>query len=220
MTFTSFLKVFLYSSHAPFFEAVKPSSTLIRCNLSHGSISLAPSILWLAIPAATDLVCPPTFFFINQLSKILCLRSFTGEMFPHPTQIWFFSHLFPHSSPIRLLFHNMPPVHICQWFFAFCLQVFVETHLTQVGRICFSAFIHHYRRQLQTAENLFGALSVPASTRHFPTFLPLPGGAQVTPCSLFASSFPFWYIHKSCSFPADCKASFFVLSDSFISSMI
>ena len=54
---------------------------------------------------------------------LLCLRSFTGEMFPHPTQIWFFPHHFPPSSPIRLLFHNLPPLHFCQWFFSFCLQL-------------------------------------------------------------------------------------------------
>ena len=42
------------------------------------------------------------------------------------------------------------------------------------------------------------------------------GGAQaiassclsfLIPCSLFASSFSLWYIHKSCSFTAICKAS-------------
>ena len=60
-----------------------------------------------------------------------------------------------------------------------------------------------------------------ASTQsgHFVIFL---GGAQAitsscvcfpTPCSLFASSFSFWYIHKSCFFSAICKtSSVFVLS--------
>ena len=66
-------------------------------------------------------------------------------MFPHPTQIWFFSHHVPHSSPIRLLFHNLAPLHICQWFFSFCVQVYVETLLTQVSRTGFIAFIHHYQ---------------------------------------------------------------------------
>ena len=84
--------------------------------------------------------------FVGQLPKLLCLRSFTREMLPHPTQRWFFPHHFPHSSPIRLRFHNLPPLHICQWFFSFCLQLFVETLLTQVGRVCFIAFI--YRREL------------------------------------------------------------------------
>ena len=47
--FIFFLKVSLYSSHVPFFKAVKPFY----------SISLVPNILWLVIPAATDLVFLP-----------------------------------------------------------------------------------------------------------------------------------------------------------------
>ena len=61
-------------------------------------------------------------FFIDQLSKLLCLRSFAGEMLPHPMHVWFFSHHFPHSSPIRLLFHSLPPRHTCQWFFPFACE--------------------------------------------------------------------------------------------------
>ena len=34
---------------------------LIRCNPYHGSISLVPGTLWLAIPAAIDLVFMPAF---------------------------------------------------------------------------------------------------------------------------------------------------------------
>ena len=104
-------------------------------------------------------------FFVGQLPKLLCLRSFTGEMIPHPTQIWLFPHHVPHSSPVRLLFHHLPPLHIWQWFFSFCLQVFLETLLTQVGRVCFIAFIHHYRRQLPVAGGLFTALSVTTKQR-------------------------------------------------------
>ena len=59
--FIFFLKVSLYSSHVPLFEAVKPFSSLVHCNLCHGSIALPPRSLWLAIPAATDLVFLPAF---------------------------------------------------------------------------------------------------------------------------------------------------------------
>ena len=111
---------------------------------------------WRFLLPLTLYSCLP--FLVGQLSIFLCLRSFTGEMFPHPAQIWLFLHHSPHFSPIRLLFQNLPPLHSCQWFFSFCLQVFIETHLTQVGRVCFITFIEHYRRQLPIAENLFAAL--------------------------------------------------------------
>ena len=99
-------------------------------------------------------------FFVGQPSKPLDPASFLEKIFPHPTQMWFCPHRCPHSSSIRLLFHHLPPLHICQWFFSFCLQVFIETLLMQVGRMCFISFIHHCRRQLPIAEGLFVALFV------------------------------------------------------------
>ena len=41
-----------------------------------------------------------------------CLSCFVSSFAVVFSQILFFSHHFPHSSPMRLLFHNLPPLHI------------------------------------------------------------------------------------------------------------
>ena len=221
-------------------------------------------------------------------------------MLPHHHTDMVLPHHFPRSSTIRLLFHQLSPLHVCQRHFFFCLQVFVETLLTQVSRVCFITFIQHHRHQLPTAEGLFAlklrtlcfshimlcffgfhsnhfpfrtsdllslvehpssssrelcfyllvaafAIQVHESAiRHdndFGTSASLSGsrlhslstvfvasslvghsdlflGSFLAPCSLYASSFSFWYILKSCSFSANCEASsVFVCTNSFISSM-
>ena len=120
--------------------------------------------------------CP--LFFDSQLSKPLYSASFLEKVFPHPENIWFFSHHSPNPSTSRLFLHNLSPLPICHRFFSFCLQVFVETFLTQVGRICFNSFINHHRSQLPIAECLFAALIVTTVAEHLPrsvrkTSLPL-----------------------------------------------
>ena len=45
------------------------------------------------------------------------------------------------------------------------LQVFIETPLTQVGRVCFITFINHYRRPLPIIEGLFAPLFVTTKQR-------------------------------------------------------
>ena len=93
VAFRSFMRVFfLYfpSLHLPGRRSL--SSSFFPCKPCHGSISLAPSILWLAIPAATDLVFCLLFFF-SLLSK--------EEVFPNPTYTWFSSHHSPNPSTVR-----------------------------------------------------------------------------------------------------------------------
>ena len=54
------------------------SSSFFPCNPCHGSISLAPSILWLAIPAATDPVFLLAFLLRPALETfLLCFLSWT-----------------------------------------------------------------------------------------------------------------------------------------------
>ena len=119
-----FLKVSLSSSHAPFFKAVQPCT--IRVMEAFHLLQVFSG--WRFLLPLTLYSC--LLFFIGQLNFLAF--DLSQEKIPYPTQIWFFSHHFPHSSPIRLLFHNLPPLNICQWFFSFCLQVFVETHLTRL----------------------------------------------------------------------------------------
>ena len=87
------------------------------------------------------------------------------KVFPHHTYIWFFSHHSPNPSTVRPLFHHLPPLHIRQWFFFFCLQEVFETLLAQVGRVCFITFMNHHRSQLQVAERLLAALIVATKQR-------------------------------------------------------
>ena len=48
-------------------------------------------------------ILPNSHFFVSKLSKPLYSASFLEKVFPHPAQIWFFSHHLPHPSAIRPL---------------------------------------------------------------------------------------------------------------------
>ena len=111
--------VFLYfpSLHLPGRRSL--SSSFFPCKPCHGSISLAPSILWLAIPAATDLVFCLLFFF-SLLSK--------EEVFPNPTYTWFSSHHSPNPSTVRFSPQPVSTAHLSV-FFSLCLQRIVEALL-------------------------------------------------------------------------------------------
>ena len=74
----------------------------------------------------------------------------------------FIFHILP-----RYAFFSTSSLHctFVSGFFSFCLQVFIETLLTQVGRVCFITFIQHHRRQLPIAEGLVAALVVTTKQR-------------------------------------------------------
>ena len=98
------------------------------------------------------------FLPLTLYSCLLHSASFLEKVFPHPTQNTVLSPSF--STSLRDTPSIPPPVssaHLTA-FFSFCLQVFLETLLTQVGRICFISFINHHRRQLPIAEGLLAAL--------------------------------------------------------------
>ena len=100
-----------------------------------------------------------------------------------------FSTSFRDTPPFR------PPVSTAQltaFFSPFCLQVFVETLLTQVGRLCFISFIDQHRSQLPVAEGLLAALIVTTKqrllwnahrTRYETYFLHLPPDPHQLPLS-------------------------------------
>ena len=113
--------VFVFFPVSTFQGGENLSSSFFQCNLCHGSISLAPSILWLETRAPTDVVFLPVFFFeyethervqcdmsscllffFNHLSKPLYSVSFLEKLFPHPPYILV---LFPS-------FYNLSPLHI------------------------------------------------------------------------------------------------------------
>ena len=133
----------LFGCLQSYFSPQKRTTTLWSVSWQHFTCSKCS--LWRFLLPLTLYSC--LLFFVGQLPKLLCLRSFTGELFPHPTQIWLFPHHFPHASPKRLLFHSLPPLHICQWFFSFCLQVVVETF----SDTSWSKMLHRLHPPLQTS---------------------------------------------------------------------
>ena len=80
VAFTSVLKMLLYSSH-PLLRAIKPCFIILCVSQCHRSIPLAPSTLWLAIPAATDLEFLPAFLLQPALGTSL-LHLFLGKSIP------------------------------------------------------------------------------------------------------------------------------------------
>ena len=81
VAFTSTLKMPQYSSQSPLFRAVKPFFIIFPCSKCRHGVSRAPSILWLAIPAATDLVFLPAFLLQPALeTSLLCF--FLSENIP------------------------------------------------------------------------------------------------------------------------------------------
>ena len=128
------------------------------CSQCHGSTSLAPRILWLAIPAATDLVFPPAVFF-SLISEPLYSIFFSAKVFPHSSVRIV---LFPSFSKA---FHNslfflrkLIPLPICQCVFSFCLQRIVVTLLAKIGRVWFLTFLYHHRRKLPDPEGLLALI--------------------------------------------------------------
>ena len=99
VTFTSFPKVFFFyilpALHISGREC--PASSFCACNQCHCSISLAPSTLWLAIPAATDPIFLLAFLFQPPLETFLLLL-LLGKIFPHFSYVLFFSHHFSKAS--------------------------------------------------------------------------------------------------------------------------
>ena len=70
-------------------------------------VLLAPSILWLAILAATGLVFLPAVL-LQPVLKTYLLNLFLGENIPtFHVRIVFFSHHFPKPSAVRLLFREL-----------------------------------------------------------------------------------------------------------------
>ena len=117
------------------------------------------------------------------------------------------------NSVIFLLSHSLVFLRIPTGVTAFAIQV----HGSAFQRIRHGNDFRHFRfsdspsgSSLHSPSSNFLASS---QSGHFVIFL---GGAQaissscrsfLTPCSRFASSFSLWYIHKSCSLSAICKAS-------------
>ena len=66
-------KCILFSSTLHFSKRESPASSFCACNQCHCSISLAPSSLWLAIPAATDPVFLLAFLLQPHLETLLLL---------------------------------------------------------------------------------------------------------------------------------------------------
>ena len=78
-----------------------PAAPFCACNQCHGSISLAPSTLWLVIPAATDLVFCLSFLF-NLLFQTFLLLLFLGKNIPT------FLVCFVLFLPFSTAFHDAP----------------------------------------------------------------------------------------------------------------
>ena len=98
------LKVSSYSSHVSFFKAVGAF-----LHQRFVAICVMAAFHLLQVFSGWRLLLPLTLysrlpFLIGQLSKFLCLRSFTGQMFPHPAQIWLFPHHSPRSSSTNAFF--------------------------------------------------------------------------------------------------------------------
>ena len=81
LTFTSFLSVFNILPTLHLLGRESPASSFCACSQCHCSISLAPSTLWLTMPAATD----PVFLLAFLLQPTLAtfpLWFFLGKKIP------------------------------------------------------------------------------------------------------------------------------------------
>ena len=122
--------------------------------------------------------------FLLPLTLHSCLLLFIGQ-FSKP--LYFgrkYSHIPGTHGSFPIIFHIFPRyaflsttcLHctFCQLLFSLCLQVFVETPQTQVGRVCFIAFIKHNRRQLPVAQGFFRCTECHIETTALAEHLPRP----------------------------------------------
>ena len=102
-TYTSFLKVFMYSSHSPLLTRREShASSFCACNQCHCSILLAPNTLWLAVPAATDLVFLLTLLRQPRLETSFNL-ALSWQKYSHiPRTYCSFPTIFPQPFTMRL----------------------------------------------------------------------------------------------------------------------
>ena len=266
---TSFLKVFWYSSHGPFFQSVKPLFIIDSLqSVSWQHLTCSKYFLtdescchWPCIHVCFSSSASCRNFFAFDLSQDK--SSHIPRRYGSFSIIFYILHRYAFFSCLHCTFVSGSSSFACK-----CL---LKHFWPQVGRECFITFINHYRRQLPMAEGLFAALLVtakqgalterlPRSVRKSSLLLPQilysfllshslsasPSGPNLhspssiflassqpgqaisssflgflTLCSLFASSFSFWYIHESCSFAANCKASsVFLCSNSVICQLI
>ena len=154
---------------------------------------------------------------------------------------FFFSHIVlcsfgfhPNHFPFRTFNLLALVEHLSSSSRELCLYLLVAAFAIQVHESTF-----HRIRHDNDLRHLHFSLQAPASTRFLPPLSPLPSQAISTfflvmpkpfphpssvswhPAVFFASSFSFWYLHKSFSFLTISKASSVLLCPiSFISSMI
>ena len=161
-------KMPLYSSPSPLFRAAKPFFIIFPCSKCRHGVLLAPSTLWLTIPAATDVVILPVFLLQPCSRNLFTLSLSRQKCSSHSSYILFFSHHFPKPSTMRFLPRELSPLPICQWFSSFGLQRIVVAFLACSGRVRFLTFPYHHRRQLPEAEGVFATLIVTTKQRLLP----------------------------------------------------
>ena len=117
--------VFVFFPPSTFQKKGMPSA-FCAYNQHHRNISLAPSTLWLTIPAATG-PCIPACLSFFQLPLDFFTPDLSRQKYSHISRMCCsFPIIFQKPSTMRLFLHKLIPLPLCQWF---CSQRLVVTLL-------------------------------------------------------------------------------------------